>query len=393
MKRKIIFTEAIRYLTNGFFLFRMKNILVGIIASVLFIGCNSGVSEVSDEIVKDNSEDVVTSENLEEDAYRKYVQKNKIKNKKAWAYQYKFGEPNEQGILVYETNYDGNGNIQDSLVYNSNKVSFHEKYTYNEKNELIVRVLIDSLGKEVQRSERMFNESGKESGFAMYANDSLYYKQLREYNNLDELIRLTEYDASGEPKMISEFSYNENSDLLSQTELDNAGNIVSKISYNYDGKGNKIGISNYNSTGVLQGKTLLKEYENGNAHLVEKYDAFDSLYASYQYEYNEAGEETKNIILNGIGQVIRQSNTTIDEKGNKILFEIFEGEVGFLGKDEVKYNEQGQEIELIVFDNKNQQVKRKLTVYNEKGLNVKEENFNKIDEPIYQFKYEYNYFK
>ncbi len=103
--------------------------------------------------------------------------------------------------------------------------------------------------------------------------------------------------------------------------------------------------------------------------------------------------ETKNVILNGIGQVIRQSTTTIDEHGNKILFEIYEGEVGFLGKDEVKYNQNGQETELIVFDNKNKQVKKKRTVYNEKGLVIKEVNYNKIDEPIYQFVYTHTYFK
>jgi len=375
----------------AFFLRNMKNLLIGIIALGFLSGCNSGVNEEVSEKnlnVNETSEDPVV-----EGSYRIFIHKHGVKTKKALAFQYKFGEPVGDGILVYETNYDSKGNLLDSLVYGSNKVSFHEKYTYNDKNELIIRVLIDSLGKEVQKSERTFNQDGLESGFAMYANDSLYYKQNREYNGKEELIRLTEFDASGNPKLVSEFTYNENGDLLSQTELDNAGNILSKVGYSYDEKGNKVSISNYNSLGKLQGKTLLKDYEKGNAKLIEKYDANDSLYASYQYEYSEEGEETKNIILNGIGQVIRQSNTTIDENGNKVLFEIYEGEVGFLGKDEVKYNESGQETELTVFDNKNQQVKRKLTVYNPKGLVIKEENFNKIDEPIYQFKYEYTYFK
>ena len=379
----------------AFFLFSMKNRIVGFIALLILNGCNA-----VDENIDNHSQAKVKSVETEidrEDTYRKFVLKNRIETKKASAFQYKFGEPIEQGILVYETNYNRKGNILDSIVYNANKISFHEKYTYNEANELIIRVLIDSLGVEVQKSERLLNDKGLESGFVMYHRDSIYYQQQREYNEKDELIRLTEFDASGLnegiSKLVSEYAYNEKGELLSQTELNNSGTILSKVSYTYDSEGNKTSISNYNSLGDLQGKTLLKAYENGNSKLIEKYDAFDSLYAFYKYEYNSDGVETKNVILNGIGQVIRQSNTTIDEHGNKILFEIYEGEVGFLGKDEVKYNQNGKETELIVFDNKNKQVKRKLTVYNEKGLVIKEVNYNKIDEPIYQFVYSHTYFK
>jgi len=379
----------------AFFLFSMKNRIVGFIALLILSGCNA-----VDENIDNNSQAKVKSVETEidrEDTYRKFVLKNRIETKKASAFQYKFGEPIEQGILVYETNYNRKGNILDSIVYNANKISFHEKYTYNEANELIIRVLIDSLGVEVQKSERLLNDKGLESGFVMYHRDSIYYQQQREYNEKDELIRLTEFDASGVnegiSKLVSEYAYNEKGELLSQTELNNSGTILSKVSYTYDSEGNKISIANYNSLGDLQGKTLLKAYEKGNSKLVEKYDAFDSLYAFYKYEYNSDGVETKNVILNGIGQVIRQSNTTIDENGNKILFEIYEGEVGFLGKDEVKYNQNGQETELTVFDSKNKQVKRKVTVYSEKGLVSKEVNYNKIDEPIYQFVYAYTYFK
>lgn len=373
----------------------MKNRLVGFITLIILNGCNA----VDENIDNDGQAEVEAAEiELDnEDTYRKFVLKNRIESIKASAFQYKFGEPIEQGILVYETKYDYKGNILDSIVYSSNKVSFHEKYTYNEKNELIIRLLIDSLGVVVQKSERLLNDKGLESGFVMYHMDSIYYQQQRDYNEKDELIRLIEFDASslnaGVSKLVSEYAYNEKGKLLSQTELNHGGDILSKISYTYDIDGNKTSISNYNSLGDLQGKTLMKEYENGNCKLIEKYDAFDSLYAFYKYEYNSKGEETKNVIFNGIGQVIRQSNTTIDKNGNKVLFEIYEGEVGFLGKDEVTYNENGQETELTVFDNKNKQVKRKVTVYGGKGLITKEVNYNKIDEPIYQFVYAYTYFK
>ena len=139
----------------AFFLFSMKNRLVGFIALITLNGCNA----VDENIDNDGQAEVSVSEVEieEEDTYRKFVLKNRIETKKASAFQYKFGEPIEQGILVYETNYDRKGNILDSIVYKANEISFHEKYTYNEKNELIIRVLIDSLGVEVQKSERLLN--------------------------------------------------------------------------------------------------------------------------------------------------------------------------------------------------------------------------------------------
>ena len=254
----------------AFFLFSMKNRLVGFIALITLNGCNA----VDENIDNDGQAEVSVSEVEieEEDTYRKFVLKNRIETKKASAFQYKFGEPIEQGILVYKTNYDRKGNILDSIVYNANEISFHEKYTYNEKNELIIRVLIDSLGVEVQKSERLLNDKGLESGFVMYHRDSIYYQQQREYNEKDELIRLTEFDASGVnegiSKLVSEYAYNEKGELLSQTELNNSGTILSKVSYTYDSEGNKMSISNYNSLGDLQGKTLLKAYENGNSKLI-----------------------------------------------------------------------------------------------------------------------------
>ena len=133
----------------AFFLFSMKNRLVGFIALIILHSCIA----VDENIDNDAQAKVETEIEIDkEDTYRKFVLKNRIETIKASAFQYKFGEPVEQGILVYETKYDYKGNILDSIVYSSNKMSFHEKYTYNENNELIMRLLLDSLGTAVQKS-------------------------------------------------------------------------------------------------------------------------------------------------------------------------------------------------------------------------------------------------
>ena len=87
----------------------MKNILVGFIALTVLNACNS----IDENLDKEGQAKVEEAkiEMDKEDTYRKFVLKNRIETIKASAFQYKFGEPVEQGILVYETKYDYKGNI------------------------------------------------------------------------------------------------------------------------------------------------------------------------------------------------------------------------------------------------------------------------------------------
>jgi len=321
------------------------------------------------------------------------IVKNKVESKIATAYEFKFGEPSEIGVVMYENSYDTNGNLLDSTLYKGGAISFIEKYSYNDNNDLIERAVFDSSGNKLQLSKRTFNKNGNEAEFLLYNGDSLYYKQYKEYDDQNKLIKLVEYNQDGKTQIISLFEYNDLGEVITETQTNGAGNILSKIVYSFDENGNKTSITSYNTYGNTEGKTVLSDYENGSAKIIEKYDSNDSLYASYQYDYNEKGNETKSIIYNGVGQIIRQSNTSYDGSGNKVQFEIFEGEVGFLGKDVISYNKNNQEIELIVFDGKDKQVKRKETKYNDKQLIWKEVTYNKVDEPVYQFVYNYTHFK
>jgi len=348
----------------------------------------------TDEQTKD-SETPETSEvkTNEENSYKNFIKSQKIKTKTAFLQEFKFGEPADTKYKVYHCNYDQNGNLLDSIVYNANIEVFHEQYVYNSDNEMISRSILDSTGNILQVSERKMDE-GKEKEFSIKNGDSLYYKQISAYDTAGNRIKVTEYDSQGKPQIFSEFTYNEKGKMLSKTEKNKDGNILTKIVYTYDKDGNKASITTYNSTGGVEGKTFLKNYtELGKAKLVEKYDANDSLFAKYKYTYDENGNETQNIIYNGIDQIIRQSDAEYNKFGKRTKFSIYEGEVGFLGRDVIKYDENGNEIEFIMLDKDEKQVKRKQTFYNDKGIVEKEVNYNKIDEPIYQFSYTYSYFE
>lgn len=354
-----------------------------ILLSMLILGCAEK---------EENGQQVTIEEEKEKDDLSAIALMH-VSSKSVSAYEYKFGEPSGDGVKIYQTSYDERGNLIDSTVYNNNSIAYQEKLEYNKANKLVKRVLFDSTGNSIQRSEVKLDEKGNELEFLLFAGDSMYYKQSKEYNDKDEMVKLTEYDSQGKPKLISEFKYTPNGEVASQTEMTGGGEKLGKIAYGYNENGDRNAITNYGSSGYSEGKTLLKDFDNGNARVIEKYDANDSMYASYQYEYNENGQETKSIIFNGVGQIIRQSNAEFDKNGNKIKFEIYEGEVGFLGKDVLSYNDNNQETELIVFDDKNNQVKRQTKSYNEKGLIADETTYNKIDEPIFQFVYTYTYFK
>lgn len=333
-------------------------------------------------------------EELDEvDIYKKFIKDNKIKEKTAFLQSFKFGEPTDEIYKVYHAFYDKNGNLIDSIAYNINTEVFHEQFTYNEDNEMLSRSLLDTLGNVVQSSERKM-EDGKEMEFLIKKGDSIYYKQIFAYDTADNLIKITEYDIDGQPRIFSDFTYNENGKMLSKSEKNANGEIQTKIGYAYDKNGNKASITTYNLNGTVEGKTFLKDYNDlGKAQLVEKYDANDSLYAYYKYTYNEKGDEVQSIIYNGIGQIIRQSDAEYNKEGKQTKYSVYEGEVGFIGRDEIKYDSTGKEVEFIMIDKDEKQVKRKLTYYNEKGLIEKEVTYNKIDEPIFQFTYSYSFFE
>lgn len=326
--------------------------------------------------------------------YQKETKKNKIKSKKAIAVQYKFGEPSDERLYIYQTNYNENGFLKDSIIFKNNKRFVRETFKYNDDNELIQRSLFDSLENLVSLLEREFDENGKEIGFKAFKYDTLRYSQKMTYNDKKELVKITDYYNDGSIKNVSTFSYNSNGDITSKADMNESGVILMKQNIGYDSEGRKVSESDYDSTGVCIGKTLIKKYdENDKIHLIEKYNSNDSLYARYEFDYDKEGNEIKNTIYNGMNQILRQSITNYNEKGNPISFKIYEGEVGLRGTDLTKYNKDGLEIELKVLDNQNKQTSRKVKEYNEKGLLAKEINFDKLDEPQFEFRYEYVYYE
>ncbi len=361
-------------------------LLIIALAIVSFSRCTSNENAIE-------SKTNAIEEKEEKNQYQQFLKSKQVKSKKAVAIPYKFGEPSTDSILIYETHYTKNGYLEDSIIYKENKVLATESFTYNEQDKLIKRELLNENNELISVLERVFNENGDEKSFKAYKLDTLRYSQQKAYDDANNLTKITDYYNDGSVRSISAFDYNSKGDIVNRKEMDNFGRVVAKQTIGYDSEGRKIKEAEYDSTGNIISKTLIKNYnKNNKIQLIEKYNSSDSMVARYEFEYNEDGNETKNTIYNGINQILRQSLTTYDEKGNRISFKIYEGSVGLLGSDETKYNDQGLEIETKVLNGENTLDNRKVKEYNQKQLLVKEINYNKLNEPEFEFRYEYSYF-
>ncbi len=352
--------------------------------------CKSEDSESnSKETQQNNSE----TKEVADTSYAQFIAKNKIAQLTAKGFAYKFGEPDGEGSILYSVKYNEKGKLLDSLIYNDNKIIAMLSNEYDENDNLILSMIKDSAGNTQQKIERTYNENNQVLTFRLVKGDAVIYSQKMTYEG-DKMTKIVEFDELGNPRIVTQYEYNENGKLITNKESKENGDLLKKTSFVYDQDGNNSVQTIYNSLGEVAEKNFLKNYDkNGNARLIEKYNKNDSLIVTYQYEYNDKGDEIKSIIYDGIGQIIRQSMSSFDNNGNQIGFEIYEGGKGFVGKDKIKYNEQNQEIELLVIDKNDKQIKRKVSTYNEKGLIKDVVNYDKLDEPNFKISFEYLHHK
>jgi hypothetical protein len=368
----------------------MRFLFTILLSIFILVACSEDANQSNNEKVASN----LDKESSEDDTtYQQYVSKNHIKSIEAKGFAYKFGEPDGDGSILYKVIYNQDGYVLDSLIYNDNKVIATLSNEYNDQNKLLVSVIKDSVGNVQQKVERTYDAAGNVLTFKLVQNEEVLYSQKMTYDG-DKMTKIVEFDKLGNPRIVTNYEYNESGKLITNSETDENGKLLKKTSLVYDNDGNNSVQTIYNSTGQVAEKNFLKNYDsNGNAQLVEKYDGKDSLIVTYEYGYNKKGEEIKSIIYDGVGQIIRQSMSTFDTEGKQIGYEIYEGGKGFIGKDEIKYNEKGKEIQLLVLDKDNKQLKRKTSSYNEKELIKEVINYDKLDEPVFKINFDYSFFE
>lgn len=161
-------------------------------------------------------------------------------------------------------------------------------------------------------------------------------------------LRSQTYDASVvfdnvmEERIWNEFyKFNRNGCLTEQYSYDIDNRLSSKSIHKYEG-GNCVKETNYNCEGDISSENYKKYDTQGNKIEEEKRDENGNVSSRYEYEYDKTG---------------RVSEYKLMDADGKLDF-----------KRVYQYNEKGDVVSETVYNEKNEEVARKQTDYNENGL-------------------------
>lgn len=169
----------------------------------------------------------------------------------------------------------------------------------------------------------------------------------------------------GSVRNILTSSYNENGDLIEETDQSSNGIVIGRFVYKYDRIGNLVEKQSYNSES-LEDRNCYK-YDN-SGHLIEEslYKSNNSLLLKIICRYNNKGQ-----------QIERDSYRS---DGNLFIRTVY------------RYDNQGNEIEEINYDQENHLDSKTSFKYDSKGNKIEENIYNSDDNLFrkYSFRYDKN---
>ncbi|MCM1253847.1 MAG: hypothetical protein NC321_13585 [Clostridium sp.] len=220
----------------------------------------------------------------------------------------------------FENRYDSMGNhILHRRRESNGDIWYQNEYEYD-NNGRIVRSIAES---ELLCREYKYDEMGNMVKQTSYQLDgSLYMWSEFIYNELGYQIKSIRYFADGSIYDMDEYEYDESGNIINQVSYDGNGSISYMNEYEYDKAGNCTKQIHYNESGIVGYWT--------------------------EGEWNEAGKITKSTEGEILGEVLRQSEYTYDEMGNKIKY-IFYNQGIMVKWEEYEYDEKGNKIKQISY--------------------------------------------
>ncbi|MCD6013286.1 MAG: hypothetical protein K0Q79_3148 [Flavipsychrobacter sp.] len=233
------------------------------------------------------------------------------------------------GVLVGHNQYNGNGKLEDSTLYQvdvrGNKEDWN-RYKSDGTLEWNHNTEYDNQGNRIEWSE--------------YYRGKLKNRHTYKYDDKKNIIEENFYDGDGRIKLKEVFSYDDKGNMTQVIDYNQNGNYQSRYTYKYDSKGN-----------VVEEKAFDREKSTKYKMLVTKYDAEDNPIEVIQYGEN--------------GKVVYQCK--LDKRGNHTL--------------DVTYDKNGKLIEKIT----------QKYVYDEKGNEIENIRYDAKGKPIVKNKYIYSY--
>ena len=252
---------------------------------------------------------------------------------------------NEDGSLLSRNiyKYDLNRNIIENTSYNNEDFWLNEIYIYNDKDSLIEDSYCSEDGK-VLRTQKL--------------------------NEKENRIEAFSYNENGKPKIIETTTLNKNGDLIEDIAYNDNDTIISKITIQYDEKGNDIGqfyklsgivhvnttIHNvYDNNGNITKKTtydklhldstiIIFKYDDKN-HMIEEFSNYDSIKTTYKYD--EIGNIIERTEYNSKGKINYKEAYKFDNNGKKIESLIHSYDSQYVQHRKFIYDNNGNIIEFI----------------------------------------------
>ena len=251
------------------------------------------------------------------------IQENYI-HLKAFRNTFKY---DKNGILIGQNQYNGNGKLEDSTLYQvdvrGNKEDWN-RYKSDGTLEWNHNTEYDNQGNRIEWSE--------------YYRGKLKNRHTYKYDDYKNITEETFYDGEGRIKLKEVFSYDEKHNMTQVIDYGPGGNYQSRYTYKYNAKGN-----------VIEERAYDREKSDKYKLLTTKYDADENPIEVNQYAEN--------------GKLVYQCK--LDAKGNHTLDATYDKTGKLIEKVTQKYvyDEKGNEVENIRYDAKGKPVIKNKYIY------------------------------
>ncbi len=291
------------------------------------------------------------SENLKENLiYKKDIVLQSASDEELEEKEHLFAKTlfNKNGKTTREIQYDEQGNITQDFEYN-----------YDEKGNLIEKILHDDEGGFGEKVTFEYDENGKKSKEFIHYIDQTYDTVVFIRNEDGLTIKKETIDYDGDMESTEEFEY-QDKNLVKHTVKDDTGQTVSLVQVTYDEKGN---ITEESEQNLEEGITRIKKVEyfpSGNKKEVLTYTN-DDLTGKVTMT-----EDDKEQIVKIVEETPYQKNTIImkyDDSGNLVYQEESDKEGELFSHVSRQYDNQNNMISSQVFiDGQGRRLSRNYTL-------------------------------